>query len=146
MVMDPQTQPPPARVDPRVEALRRVLPPQHAVADLAQIFGLMSDARRLRLLLTLLEGGETSVGDLAAATGQGMSAVSHSLRLLRMRHVVDVRRSGRMAYYRLADSHVRLMLDIALIHIQHAPDDPAQAGPGRTTRAHGGGAQDAEPQ
>jgi hypothetical protein len=37
-----------------------------------------------------------------------------------------------MAYYRLADSHVRMLLDIALTHIGHAP---AAAHPERATAA-----------
>jgi hypothetical protein len=30
-----------------------------------------------------------------------------------------VRRAGRMSYYRLADSHVRLLLDLGLQHTGH---------------------------
>ncbi|ALV39204.1 ArsR family transcriptional regulator (plasmid) [Streptomyces sp. CdTB01] len=107
--------------DARIQTLRRSLPPEGTAHELAQVFGLMSDPHRLRLLLTLLTGGEVPVGDLAAATGQSMSSTSHSLRLLRMQHIVDVRRSGRQAYYRLADTHVRLLLDVALTHSRHAP-------------------------
>ena len=58
---------------------------------------------------------------MAAKAGASESAASHHLRLLRAHRVVQVRRSGRMAYYRLADSHVRMLLDIALTHIGHAP-------------------------
>lgn len=57
--------------------------------------------------------------DLAAAVGQSESGVSHALRLLRAHRVVQVRRSGCMAYYRLADGHVRLLLDMALTHQGH---------------------------
>jgi len=61
------------------------------------------------------------VCDLAAVARASESAVSHHLRLLRAHRVVQVRRTGRMAYYRLADAHVRLLLDVALTHIGHAP-------------------------
>lgn len=71
------------------------------------------------LLLALLEGGELCVPDLAAAVGMGESAVSHALRLLRTTRVVKVRRAGRMAFYSLTDSHVRLLLDVALEHLRH---------------------------
>ena len=57
--------------------------------------------------------------DLAASTSLSESAVSHALRLLRAHHVVSVSRRGRMAYYRLADSHVRMLLDLALTHTRH---------------------------
>ena len=76
--------------------------------------------RSLRVLVALLEG-EMCVCDLAAVARASESAVSHHLRLLRAHRVVQVRRTGRMAYYRLADAHVRLLLDVALTHIGHAP-------------------------
>lgn len=107
-------------VDPeRVTAVRAALPPDEDVAELADVFGLLSDPGRLRLLTSLLEAGELCVCDLAAATGMGESAVSHALRLLRAHRVVQLRRAGRMSYYRLADSHVRMLLDLALTHIGH---------------------------
>lgn len=105
----------------RIAVLTRALPPEATVEELASVFGLLGDPGRLRLLVTLLEGGEVCVHDLAAVTGQSESGVSHALRLLRAHRVVVVRRSGRSAFYRLADGHVRLLLDIALSHLGHAP-------------------------
>lgn len=103
----------------RVASVSEALPPEEAMRELAEIFGLLADPGRLRLMAALLEGGEMCVCDLAAATGQSMSAASHALRLLRMHRVVKVRRSGRMAYYSLADSHVRMLFDLAIAHIGH---------------------------
>ncbi|GAA1296421.1 MULTISPECIES: ArsR/SmtB family transcription factor [Planotetraspora] len=103
----------------RVSAVMASLPPETAIEGLAQVFGLLSDPGRLRLMAALLEGGEMCVCDLAAACGQSESAVSHALRLLRLNRVVKVRRSGRMAYYRLADSHVRMLFDLGLTHVTH---------------------------
>ncbi|MEW9532442.1 ArsR/SmtB family transcription factor [Microbispora sp. NPDC049125] len=107
----------------RVESVRLALPDQEVVEELAQIFGLLADPGRLRLISALLEGGEMCVCDLAAATGHSMSAASHALRLLRVHNVVKVRRSGRMAYYRLADSHVRMLFDLAITHMRHDRGD-----------------------
>ena len=42
-----------------------------------------------------------------------------SLRLLRAHRIVSVHRRGRMAYYRLDDAHVRMLLDLGLTHTQH---------------------------
>ena len=114
-------------VDPdRVGAVRASMPPGHDIDELADVFGLLSDPGRLKLLTSLLEAGELCVCDLAAATGMGESTVSHALRLLRAHRVVEARRAGRMSYYRLADSHVRLLLDLGLQHIGHtvAVHDP----------------------
>jgi DNA-binding transcriptional ArsR family regulator len=107
-------------VDPaRVSAVRRAMPPDDDVTGLADMFGLLADSGRLRLMTSLLEAGELCVCDLAAATGMGESTVSHALRLLRAHGVVQVRRAGRMSYYRLADSHVRRLLALGLRHIGH---------------------------
>jgi DNA-binding transcriptional ArsR family regulator len=104
----------------RVAAVRTALPEPEVVEELADgVFRLLADASRLRLLISLLEGGELCVCDLAAAAGMGESAASHALRLLRAHRVVKVRRVGRMAYYSLCDGHVRLLLDIALEHVRH---------------------------
>ena len=102
----------------RVRAVRSALPADHDVTELADVFGLLSDPGRLRLLVALLEG-EMCVCDLAAACGQSESAVSHALRLLRAHRVVQVRRAGRMANYTLEDCHVRMLLDVALTHVGH---------------------------
>ena len=102
----------------RVVAVQDRMPPEEDVVDLADVFGLLSVPGRLRLLVALLEG-ELCVCDLAAAAGMSESATSHALRILRAHRVVSVRRSGRMAYYALADAHVRMLLDVALAHIEH---------------------------
>src|SRR6476660_4264878 len=98
-------------VDPgKVASVRAAMPAQRDVEDLAEVFALLGDPGRLRLLTCLLEGGELCVCDLAASTGMSESAGSHALRLLRARRVVSVSRRGRMAYYRLDDQHVRMLL------------------------------------
>jgi DNA-binding transcriptional ArsR family regulator len=103
----------------RVDLVRSGLPDPAVVEELGATFGLLADASRLRLLMALL-GGEMCVCDLAAACGQSESGVSHALRLLRAHRVVAVRRSGRRAFYRLADAHVRMLLELALTHHAHA--------------------------
>lgn len=103
----------------RVNAVRAGLPDPAVVEELGATFGLLCDPNRLRLLVALLDG-EMCVCDLAASCGQSESGVSHALRLLRAHRVVAVRRSGRRAFYRLADAHVRMLLDLALTHHAHA--------------------------
>ena len=107
-------------VDPeRVAVVRAALPTPEHVDGLAEVFALLSDPGRLRLLMSLLEAGELCVCDLAASSGLTESAVSHALRLLRAHRVVSVSRRGRMAYYRLDDAHVRMLLDLGLTHTEH---------------------------
>ncbi|MFB4295938.1 ArsR/SmtB family transcription factor [Actinomadura sp. NTSP31] len=108
----------------KVAAVSASMPGAETVAELAQVFGLLSDPGRLRVITALLEGGEMCVCDIAASCGQSESSVSHALRLLRANRVVRVRRAGRMAYYRLDDSHVRMLLDLALAHVGHGEEGP----------------------
>jgi DNA-binding transcriptional ArsR family regulator len=103
----------------RVSQIQGRMPAEADVIDLADVFGLLAVPSRLRLLLALLED-ELCVSELAAAAGMSESATSHALRLLRAHRVVTARRSGRMAYYSLADAHVRMLLDVALTHIEHS--------------------------
>ena len=103
----------------KVSLVLAVMPTEDTVVDLADVFGLLADPGRLRLLAALLEGGELCVCDLSAAAGMNESAVSHALRLLRAHRVVSVSRRGRMAYYRLDDAHVRMLLDLGLTHAGH---------------------------
>jgi DNA-binding transcriptional ArsR family regulator len=106
----------------KVALVSAAMPEAEAVGELAQVFGLLSDPGRLRVITALLEGGEMCVCDIAASCGQSESSVSHALRLLRANRVVRVRRAGRMAYYRLDDSHVRMLLDLALAHVGHGEE------------------------
>lgn len=86
---------------------------------LADLFKLLGDPTRVRLLFALLEAGELCVCDLAETVEVPESSVSHALRLLRTAGVVRNRREGRMIYYSLEDAHVRLLLDLSLEHLRH---------------------------
>jgi DNA-binding transcriptional ArsR family regulator len=104
----------------RVAAVQESMPPAEDVEQVADVFALLGDPSRLRLLVALLEGGEMCVCDLAAAAGMSESAASHAVRWLRAHRIVSSpRRQGRMMYYRLEDAHVRMLLDVALTHSQH---------------------------
>jgi len=71
---------------------------------------MLSDEIRLRLLSTLVENGEVSVGILCESTGQSQPATSHHLTLLRMSGLVTFRRDGKNNYYSLASDYVRELL------------------------------------
>ena len=106
-------------VDPdRVASVNARMPAADDIVGTADVFGLLGDPRRLRLLVALLDG-ELCVCDLAAITGLSESATSHALRLLRAHRVVAVRRDGRNAFYRLDDAHVRMLVDLAVAHTEH---------------------------
>ena len=116
----------------------RVLP-EHDLARVSSVFKLLGDLTRSKLLYALLEAGELCVCDLAASTGIAETTVSQSLRLLRASQVVTARRDGRLMYYRLADAHVRMLLDLTREHMTHEQEEQA-----RSVRSHRGSATTVE--
>lgn len=106
-----------------VARVQAASPSPEVIADVADVFALLGDAGRVRLLVALLSADELCVCDLAASADMSESATSHALRLLRVQGVVKVRRSGRRAYYSLLDEHVRVLLNVALEHVTHRTVD-----------------------
>jgi len=92
--------------------------------QLAARFKLLGDPGRLRLVYALLVAGELCVSDLAETIEASESATSHQLRQLRLAGFVRARKQGREVFYRVADTHVRLLLDVAVEHYLHDPEDP----------------------
>ena len=82
----------------------QILPTDKA-QQMAEVFGVLADPNRLRLL-SALASQELCVCDLAALIKMSESAVCHQLRLLKAMRLVSYRRSGRNVYYSLADSHI----------------------------------------
>jgi len=93
-----------------LEAVRARLLGGRTVEAVADVFKLLGDPTRVRLV-DALSHGERCVCDLASLVGLTESAVSHQLRLLRSARLVRVRRAGRLAYYSLDDHHV-----LGLVH------------------------------
>ncbi|WP_407341531.1 ArsR/SmtB family transcription factor [Pengzhenrongella phosphoraccumulans] len=107
-------------VDPdKVALAREGIPDRGEAGALAQLFKLLGDPNRTRILYALLGAGELCVCDLAAVVEVPETTVSQALRLLRTAGVVANRRSGRMVFYRLADAHVRMVLDLSREHAHH---------------------------
>lgn len=87
-----------------------------ASLDVAEMFRLLSEPGRLRLIAALLEVDELCVCDLAEATGLSPTACSHNLRLLRAQRLVRYRREGRNVFYTLDDDHIRTLIAVAREH------------------------------
>lgn len=81
-----------------------------AVRDLAQVFKLMSDETRLRILLYLAQSSELHVTDLCTRLGQSQPAVSHHLALLRVSGLIESRREGKHNFYSVRADHFGEML------------------------------------
>lgn len=106
------------------------MPPEHV--DVAvEVFRMLADGTRVRLLWALREG-ELPVNELAAAVGKPGPAVSQHLAKLRMTGLVRARREGTQAFYRVENDHVARLVRDAIENAEHAfdgaprhHDDPA---------------------
>jgi len=91
-------------------------------ADLEKLFLALSDQTRLRLL-SLMSGGEVSVGYLADALGESQPKISRHLAYLRGTGLVSTRRDGKWIYYGIDDGldrDVRRVLDTTLSSIRYS--------------------------
>ncbi len=88
-----------------VRASSPKLLPVEKAQEMAEIFAVLADANRLRLV-SALAAQELCVCDLAALTKMSESAVCHQLRLFKVMRLVKYRREGRNIYYSLGDSTI----------------------------------------
>jgi ArsR family transcriptional regulator len=96
--------PPPAPSSPiRVSAT--------TINRLKDVFKMLADESRLKIVLALAEDGELHVSALCELLGQSQPAVSHHLTLMRMVGLVGYRRDGKHNYYHLASDHIRDLLE-----------------------------------
>ena len=72
------------------------------ITEAARRFALLSDPTRLRLLHTLIDQGEMSVGAVAAAAATSRFNASAHLNRLAVVGLVARRRNGSTVYYRVA--------------------------------------------
>lgn len=79
--------------------------------DLVQIFKLLSDETRLRILLYLAREGELHVTALCDKLGQSQPAVSHHLALLRVAGLIEARRDGKHNYYSVRRTHFHRVME-----------------------------------
>lgn len=103
----------------RVAAVAESLIDVDVAVDLAEMFRLLGDPTRVRILFALLEAGELCVCDIAEVVETTDTKVSQAMRLLRSAGVVRNRRDGRNIFYRLDDGHVRMLLDLSREHVAH---------------------------
>lgn len=86
------------------------------IVELAEMFRLMSDPTRLRIILACLNE-PVAVGDMANSLGLSASLVSHHLRLLRAARLLQADRQGRQVFYVVGDDHIRSMLTDMVDHV-----------------------------
>ena len=78
-----------------------VLPSQSTADKIAELFKLISDGTRLRVLVLLCRS-EQCVNGIADALGMSAPAISHHLRVMRQAEIISSRRDGKEVYYSIA--------------------------------------------
>jgi ArsR family transcriptional regulator, lead/cadmium/zinc/bismuth-responsive transcriptional repressor len=107
----------PLFVDPEGAHLsRKAIPKEEMIQGLSEIFKVLGDATRLKILIALTRS-ELCVSDLAAVLMLTESAVSHQLRLMKSLRLVRYRREGKMAYYMLDDEHIEDLIRMGVRHV-----------------------------
>jgi ArsR family transcriptional regulator, arsenate/arsenite/antimonite-responsive transcriptional repressor len=80
--------------------------------DLVQLFKLLGDDTRVRVLHYLTQRDELNVRTLCKLLGQSQPAVSHHLALLREDGIIACRRDGKHNYYHIVPKRFQAYLDL----------------------------------
>ena len=100
----------------QLEKVRKTMPVETELYDLAELFRIFGDSTRIRILYVLFEA-EMCVCDIASVLGMTQSAISHQLRALKTARLVKGRREGKTVFYSLADEHVKTIINQGLDHV-----------------------------
>lgn len=110
-----------------VTEVQRNAPPEELLRLVVETFEALADPTRARILYALIRR-PLCVRDLAIIVGVSESAISHQMRYLRERHIVNSRRIGNAVEYSVDDVHVAALFREAEYHADHVrqgiPDHP----------------------
>jgi DNA-binding transcriptional ArsR family regulator len=94
--------------------------PDSQYVELAvEVFAMLADATRVRIILALREG-ELSVNRLAELVDKSPAAVSQHLAKMRLGRIVTTRQEGTRVYYRLENEHARQLVSDAIFQAEHS--------------------------
>lgn len=85
-----------------VARLRKKQPVAAVVSEITELFALLGDPWRVRILWMLREVPEVCVCDVAHVLGVSVSTASHHLRRLRAADIVTTRSDGKWVHYSFA--------------------------------------------
>jgi ArsR family transcriptional regulator, arsenate/arsenite/antimonite-responsive transcriptional repressor len=97
--------------------------PDELERDLVQVFKLLSDETRLRILLYLAREGELHVTALCEKLNQSQPAVSHHLALLRVAGLIEARRDGKHNFYSVRRVHFHRIIGELFENISDPEND-----------------------
>lgn len=90
---------------------KRSLISEDNARSLMEVFKVLANDTRLRLLHTLARDGEVCVSCLAETIGMSAQAVSNQLQRLADKKIIEARRCGNQMLYRIVDPCVVELLD-----------------------------------
>lgn len=93
---------------------KRALVDAEQAGQLEELFKVLGNDTRIRLLHVLIREKETSVNEIADQLGMSAQAVSSHLQKLSLSGIVGSRREGTFVYYRVLDPCVPILLDRGL--------------------------------
>lgn len=85
-----------------------------------EVFSLLADATRVRIVLALRDAEELSVNHLADIVDKPATAVSQHLAKMRLARMVTTRQHGQRVFYRLADEHAIQLVTDAIFQAEHS--------------------------
>ena len=99
----------------RSERAKKFLLQVEEMDKICNLFRLLSEKSRLKIVLALLEG-ESCVYHLVEACGGTQSGMSHQLRVLKDNGIVKSKRVGQNVLYSLSDGHIVKIVELAKEH------------------------------
>ncbi len=99
-----------------VRKVKKTMPDEEMLYDLAELFKVFGDTTRVRILYALFES-EMCVCDISVLLGMTQSSISHQLRVLKAAKLVKNRKEGKVVYYSLDDDHIKHIFQQGLEHI-----------------------------
>jgi len=95
--------------------------PDSQFVELAvEVFAMLADATRVRIILALRNHGELSVNHLAQIVGKSPAAVSQHLAKLRLARMVATRQQAQKVFYRLENEHASQLVSDAIFQAEHS--------------------------
>lgn len=94
--------------------------PDSQFVELAvEVFAMLADATRVRVILALRDG-EKSVNQLADIVGKSPASVSQHLAKLRLARFVTTRQDGTRVFYHLENEHASQLVSDAIFQAEHS--------------------------
>ena len=98
-----------------LEKVRVGLTDENHLRKMAEMFKVMNDPTRLKIINALLLS-EMCVCDIAALMDMTQPTISHHLKILRQSELIKYRRDGKVVYYSLDDEHISILFQNGLEH------------------------------